>query len=81
MKAKKQFKDDEPFVAEKKSMGETEKGKKLQITRDSWGNWGVSFESGGELPPCLSGKFTDQLKAEIAINSYIEQKLSASRPS
>lgn len=68
--------DSEEKVIEKKSMGETEKGKKLQIVRDNWGNWDICFESGGELPKELKGKFTSSLEAERVINGYLGARLS-----
>jgi hypothetical protein len=55
-------------------MGETKNGKKIQIIRDNMGNWDVAFDSGGEVPPALKGKFTGYNEAKIAINSYLVSK-------
>ena len=51
---------------------ETQGGKEIKAVKNEWGNfWNVQFTSGGQLPSELVGDFTDQHKAELAIQIYL----------
>jgi len=50
-------------------------GKTLVMYHDEWGTfWSVKWREGGELPPSLSGKFTDEQSVKLAIQLYIASK-------
>lgn len=51
---------------------ETKGGKKVVVRHDEWGSmWSVLFVPGGQLPPELSGKFTNELRAIQAVEQYL----------
>lgn len=53
---------------------ETHNGKEIQLVRcNKTSHIKIQFGSGGELPVALSGLFTDERNAELAINLYLDQ--------
>jgi hypothetical protein len=51
-------------------------GKQIRIVKDDWGTfWHVEFMSGGQLPEELSGKFTDEGEADLAIRTYLNKQV------
>jgi len=50
-------------------------GKTLVMYHDEFGTfWSVKWREGGELPPSLRGKFTDEAEAKLAIQLYIARQ-------
>lgn len=66
----------EPVEERKVELAETPKGKKIQAKTDNFGNWVLSFESGGELPEILRGKFCDMYAVDRAVSVYLASKQS-----
>lgn len=58
----------------KEAKAETKNGKKIQAKQDSFGNWFLCFETGGELPEILKGKFCDMYAVDRAISVYLLSK-------
>lgn len=58
---------------DKVKVGETEKGKTIQMSRDAFGYWVIQFKEGGELPEILQGTFTDYHNAQRAVMTYLGQ--------
>lgn len=56
---------------DKLKLGETEKGKTIQMSRTNLGFWELQFKEGGELPKELQGMFTDYYEASNAVNIYL----------
>ena len=57
----------------------TPNGKEIGIVhRLNKSYWEVQFNSGGQLPPELSGGFTSPKQAQLAINQYLARKNSSS---
>jgi len=52
---------------------ETHAGKEIQLVRcPKTAHIKIQFGSGGELPQDLSGLFTDERSAELAVNKYLD---------
>jgi hypothetical protein len=58
----------------KEAKAETPNGKKIQAKQDKFGNWFLCFETGGELPEILKGKFCDMYAVDRVISSYLSSK-------
>lgn len=53
---------------------ETPNGKPILIVRNTFGNYAIKFEQGGELPQELTGAFLKYREAEFAIQKYLDRK-------
>lgn len=59
----------------KKVVHKTEAGKTLQLTvNPNSNNLIFQWQEGGEIPATLSGIFTDERQAFIALNNYLNGK-------
>lgn len=74
MKPKKQNTQQPEVEERKEAKAETQNGKKIQAKQDSFGNWVICFETGGELPEILKGKFCDMYAVDRAISVYLSSK-------
>lgn len=51
---------------------ETPAGKEIQIPRTPQGSYKIQFATGGELPENLTGLFTSEKAAEVAVRVYLD---------
>lgn len=52
----------------------TSGGKRFNIFLDRTGYYKVRYSDGGQLPSCLTGKYTDYYTAEQDIKLYVDTK-------
>ncbi len=75
---------EEEKAASKKKLSKKEHLSKINksfvLARNNFGLWYITRESGGVIPKVLSGKYTEESMAEIAIKSYIVKQESQDVP-
>jgi hypothetical protein len=53
----------------------TKGGKEVRMKKDEWGSfWRVEFVGGGQLPAELTGSYTDEKQADLAIQVYLAKQ-------